>query len=380
MNLFFWGSNTFGQLCSNHFDDSALPLQLEKKIESIQSLSCGGNHICWIEKDSQDNRLKVFACGDNQFGQLWINPNNNDNNNNDNDNDNDDKKRFSIPKEISFFISRDVKEFYCGWEFSLCITNENQLYVCGKVCENVVFREPTLLIQNEERRKFVSAACGMRHFLVLTEQGKVFGMGESRFGQLGCIEKEILNLIEIGSFGVDKTDNNLFAIQIACGRRHSIVLCRNATLFGFGSNRNSQLGHEIEKQRALATPTPIDLHLKPTTRIKQIYCLWDATVVHFSDKTITIFGKNSFNICSSTEKQLKFEKIACGSEHILGILSENNELIAWGWNEHGQLGDGSLKTPSNKTIKVLFNNSNNNDDNNNVLNIWCGGGFSVALK
>ena len=37
-------------------------------------------------------------------------------------------------------------------------------------------------------------------------------------------------------------------------------------------------------------------------------------------------------------EELKFESIACGSEHSFGIAAETGELYAWGLNFIGQLG------------------------------------------
>ena len=56
-------------------------------------------------------------------------------------------------------------------------------------------------------------------------------------------------------------------------------------------------------------------------------------------------------------EELKFESIACGSEHSFGIAAETGELYAWGLNFIGQLGLCDYENRS-EPCQVLSINSN----------------------
>jgi len=75
-------------------------------------------------------------------------------------------------------------------------------------------------------------AAGYYHILMLTEDGKVYVMGENDYGQLG-----------VGNIGMSSPEptylqsiQGIPVLQIACGAFHSLVLSVSGSIFAFGRN------------------------------------------------------------------------------------------------------------------------------------------------
>ena len=87
------------------------------------------------------------------------------------------------------------------------------------------------------------------------------------------------------------------------------------------------------------------------------------TVVAWGDNTYGQLGieqAQGNSVGESLQKvaeELKFESIACGSEHSFGIAAETGELYAWGLNFIGQLGLCDYENRS-EPCQVLSINSN----------------------
>jgi alpha-tubulin suppressor-like RCC1 family protein len=349
-SLYLWGSNTFGQLCKSDADDSSVPI-CHQLSGNVQLVACGGNHIVWIEK-RVDETFHCFACGDNTNGQLFTA-------------DVDGSTETPVnASNLSTLGAQRITALACGWEFSACITDHGELYVCGKICEGLVYRAATRV--ECDRAKFVAVACGMRHLLAIDDNGNVFGIGSTRSGELSIVQKTpLVSMRRVHIAGK--------ALQVACGRRHSAVLCDDQTLLTFGSNKYGQLGlssSSSSSANVVAQPTRVP----NVAAIRSIRCMWDATVLVLNDNTVDVIGKNTFG-ARTHAKGLNCSALACGSEHLLAIQSDDNSetLIAWGWNEHGQLGDNTCTTPQRRVDVLLALTPEQT-----IVGVWCGGGFSVA--
>uniref|UniRef100_A0A4W6BSM9 Secretion regulating guanine nucleotide exchange factor n=1 Tax=Lates calcarifer TaxID=8187 RepID=A0A4W6BSM9_LATCA len=94
-------------------------------------------------------------------------------------------------------------------------------------------------------------SCGEAHSAVLTKDGKVFTFGEGRHGQLG--HNSSAN--EVKPTLVDGLDGP--ASQIACGRRHTLVLGSSGQLWAFGNGVKGQI--ETGQTEDSLTPTLVQL-------------------------------------------------------------------------------------------------------------------------
>ncbi|KAL1680659.1 regulator of chromosome condensation 1/beta-lactamase-inhibitor protein II [Schizophyllum commune] len=184
------------------------------------------------------------------------------------------------------------------------------------------------------------------HVRASHRKAAIVGWGACRHGQLGDVAKaegKVPSFIDTPC--VISIDNPADSVeQCAAGHHHTVLLRRSGAVSCFGSDRKGQL-------------TGVD----GQTGIKAIGCTWHGTYEVDEDDKVHCTGSNIHGQLgigyatsertesaaaalpsSSTHRLVDF---ACGSEHILARLETNTwtEVWGWGWNEHGNLGTGSLE-------------------------------------
>ena len=131
-------------------------------------------------------------------------------------------------------------------------------------------------------------------FFALSQDNQIFGWGENECGQLGSGFKSnrIIKPQKIVFPSKEKI------INISCGLRHTLVLLMNGLLYGWGGNKNGQLG--LNKEESVAKPELIEIN-KNQEKFKYIYC----------------YCNSSF------------------------AITTNGLLYSWGYNKEGILGQGN---------------------------------------
>jgi alpha-tubulin suppressor-like RCC1 family protein len=124
--------------------------------------------------------------------------------------------------------------------------------------------------------------------------------------------------------------NILQAQSIACGGWHSLAICSDSTVKGFGENASSQLGDLGTTDKS----TPV-----------------------------TAVGLSGIIAVSAGGDQLEAHSMA---------LKSNGAVYAWGSNIYGELGNGNTTNNGTPTQVLLLSSG--------VKAISCGGWHSVALK
>jgi alpha-tubulin suppressor-like RCC1 family protein len=170
------------------------------------------------------------------------------------------------------------------------------------------------------REKFIAIASrGEKYSLALKEDGTVWAWGGNNFGQLGNgTINNTLTPIQVSNL------NNVIAMTGGSG--HSLALKEDGTVWAWGYNNYGQLG--------------------------------DGT----TNNSLTPVQVNNLN---------KVVAIASGIGGCSLAIREDGTVWAWGYNNYGQLGDG---TTNNSLTPVQVNNLNN------VVAITGGRDHSLALK
>ena len=138
-----------------------------------------------------------------------------------------------------------------------------------------------------------AVAAGGGHSLVLKEDDSVWAAGRNKFGQLGDgsnIDRYAFVLV---------VDSGTQAVAV--GARHSLLLKRDGSVWATGSNLYGQLGLHMGSNELIA-------------------------------------GKRTFakvDCCEATA-------VAAGTAHSM-MLKKDGSVWVTGWNQDGQLGDGSTK-------------------------------------
>ncbi|NEW09315.1 hypothetical protein GK047_25555 [Paenibacillus sp. SYP-B3998] len=147
----------------------------------------------------------------------------------------------------------------------------------------------------------VAVEAGGSHSLALTKDGKVWSWGRNEFNQLGngSTKKSNIPVIVRNLSGVT---------SISAGNNHSLALTRDEGIWAWGYNSNGQIGdgssNVYEKDGSLK-----DSQNKP--------------------EPVKIDGFNG---------NINF--VSAGFKHSVA-LTENGEVYVWGWNQYGQLGNGT---------------------------------------
>jgi alpha-tubulin suppressor-like RCC1 family protein len=93
--------------------------------------------------------------------------------------------------------------------------------------------------------KIHQVACGNRHTLCLTHDGRVFAFGCNKFGQLGCGDaiQSSADAIEAQTAQACRVGEKL--ISIHAGWSHAIAIGDQGSVIGFGRNTYGQLGYDM---------------------------------------------------------------------------------------------------------------------------------------
>lgn len=141
----------------------------------------------------------------------------------------------------------------CGWRHSIAVSEEGRLFTWGwskyGQLGHCDFGDRTEAAEVEafRGRPVRSAAGGWRHTLAITEDGTLWSWGWNRYGQLGR---------ETGSGPVEAGGESCSAAPaaveglagknvdlMACGWKHSVAVCRDGDVYTWGRGVNGQLGH-----------------------------------------------------------------------------------------------------------------------------------------
>jgi alpha-tubulin suppressor-like RCC1 family protein len=163
----------------------------------------------------------------------------------------------ATPKVVSELKDKFVVQVSCGFQHTLFLTEEGDVYACGKIDSGALgiknmpqfnknklrvykpmLANPFLPKGEVGLGRVVKIACGFRHSVALDEEGRVWCTGKNAHGQLGQVNKftdtdEFVEVIALAGLKV---------IDIAAGQFHTIALTDAGLVFTFGASRNGQCG------------------------------------------------------------------------------------------------------------------------------------------
>ena len=196
-------------------------------------------------------------------------------------------------------------------------------------------------------RRVIKVSCGVHHSFALTEDHISFGFGGNKNGELG------LNLQDSNRRWIKVAEG---VKDVKAGQTHSLLLMQDGTLKFLGRNRFKQCPPDVIPGR-----------------IMHIGSGWNHTIVIAEDSTerdggtchafyAHCYGKNDLGQLGNPDPTLHYNcfvlpfkpvDLRVGSEHAM-ILFDNGEIITWGWNEHGTC----ACTPSLSAMPKILDNLN----------------------
>ena len=233
----------------------------------------------------------------------------------------------------------------------------------------------------------IAVSCGGSHSLALCADGTVAAWGYNNSGQLGNTTTTTSNVpVAVSSSGVlaGKT-----VVAIAAGNGHSLALCSDGSVAAWGVNGSGELGNNDTANSSVpvAVQTSGALSGKSVTAIAAGS---SHSLALCSDGTVAAWGLNgqgqlgntttansSVPVAVSTAGILSGKPVAAisaGSDHNLAQCVDGT-VVAWGYNNRGQLGDNSL---TNRTAPVAVSTAGGLTGKM-VTAVSAGGAHSLAL-
>ena len=207
---------------------------------------------------------------------------------------------------------------------------------------SLFFRDLTL--PGSARGGVKSVAAGQDFYLILTEDGRVYGCGDNAYGQLGHQtfdrSDDVLREIPCGKIRFR---------SIACGVKHCLAICDRGECWSWGCSLHGQCGSMIST--AVTTPTRVEglamlkissidggmFHSICCTDIGDVYT-WGSN----QDGALGLDGHGGSRPqlveCFGVDDEQTFViQVAAGARHSL-VLCKNGDVYTFGYGAFGQLG------------------------------------------
>jgi alpha-tubulin suppressor-like RCC1 family protein len=270
----------------------------------------------------------------------------------------------------------DKKGFVYFYNIETIQPRSEDFFITG-LPEPKVNLETNNLIYIKELKDIIQIETGGDHFIALDKHGKIFGMGDDSFGQLGQgnFSQEREEQMKLYSNFIQRRERlpKLIPIsekitKVVCGENHTLALSEGGNVYGFGYNRYLQLSNDPLYRQGLIglnKPTLISSEKFRNFRIVDIAaskncsyftCKDDKNgTFHFFSAGEGLKGQLGQNLIKhlsdidempdisgliNAESLKPFEplKLKCGLNHCLLLFKNPRILYVWGNNEYGELG------------------------------------------
>jgi alpha-tubulin suppressor-like RCC1 family protein len=341
--LFVWGYNADSQLGNNKNQTVLFPEEIThlfklKEDDRLIKIFMGENHSAAL---SMNNRIFIWGSGFyGQFGDGQMN-------------------HSSLPYEITDVIKNLLQDDFViditlGQVSTGILTNNGKVYMTGfnrfgivgdgmngsgsnNIQESFVDITKNFNFVNDE--KIIKIKMGAHSVAALSNFGNLFTWGGHYEGILGTGSRQDSNLpVNVTNKLSLNEDEMIINFDIA--NDHMIIVTSQNRIFGWGSNRNNQLSKELEMDsywlpqditnQFLLENEEIILDINLSTKSSSVLTNYNRVIV-LGDTFLT--GEMTLN---------NILKVSYAQNHAIA-LDINNQLITWGSNWTGQLGNNSYQ-------------------------------------
>ncbi|XP_075704629.1 serine/threonine-protein kinase Nek9 isoform X2 [Rhinoderma darwinii] len=255
-----------------------------------------------------------------------------------------DRASYRQPKHVEKLQGKTVQQVSCGGDFTMCITDEGQLYSFGSDyygCLGVgqslgsEVLEP-ILVDFFLNEPIEQVSCGDSHVMVLTRSRCVYSWGCGEYGRLGLDSED-----DVCTPQKVEVQRGLCIVSVSCGSDGSFLLTQSGKVLACGFNEHNKLG------------------LNQCT----------AGIINHE-----AYREVPYTTSLTLAKQLSFYKvrsISPGKTHTAAI-DERGRLLTFGCNKCGQLGVGDYR--KHLGINLLGGPLGGKQ----VIRVSCGDEFTIA--
>ncbi len=339
-----WGNNSFGQLGDGSTSNSTTPVTVKlPKGTKVTSVRVGCGHSLALTTTGS-----VLAWGYNHFGQLG----------------NGTRTDSHTPVLVKLPSGTKVTAIRAGCAHSLALTSTGSVLAWGDNRGGALGDGTTTDRSKPVKVKFAKgikikaiSAGGDNFGLALTVAGKVLAWGDNRFGQLG----DGTTISRLKPVRV-KLPGGTVIKNIAGGGFHALAISTAGLLFAWGLNDEGQLGDGTNINHTF--PERIVILLKGVGPVTGMAAGCSHTLVLTSSGAVLAWGYNAFGqLGNGTTTN---SNIAVRSDLLVGLtvkavsagcfdsyaLTTSGAVLAWGNNDSGELGDGSIVGIADSPVQV----------------------------
>jgi alpha-tubulin suppressor-like RCC1 family protein len=339
-----WGYNFYGQLGDGTPGDKSFPNQIGAfgaNGATVVTIATGGYHSAALLSDGT-----LFTWGSNVRGQLGHGMSGNR----------------GTPTQVPAFapLGTTIAAIATGDYHTAALLSDGSLFTWG---ENALGQlgDGTTTDRSTPTRvpafgpdgtTSTAVAAGGFHTAVLVSDGSLYAWGLNSAGQLGDgTSTDSATPVKVAGFAPAGTT----ITALATGGYHSAALLDDGTLYTWGYNLYGQLGNGTTTDAS--TPTPVPGFPPPGSRIASIATGGFHTMALLDDGSLYAWGWNFFGQIADATWEPRatptlirdfppagtaITAIAAGAAHAAALLDDGT-LFAWGYNEMGQLGDGTTE-------------------------------------
>ncbi|MCI5604818.1 MAG: hypothetical protein MR413_04125, partial [Clostridia bacterium] len=351
---------------------SSISLNVKQSGRRVMPMVSGGNAHAVALRDNGD----VYVWGRNNEGQLGDGT----------------TVSKTYPIKVNFPGGEAIKYVHAGMNVTYAVTEDGKVYAWGQntngligngTTDNSAHSTPELVQELtstgtlQPLSDIARIESGNTHTLALTNDGHVYAWGQNTYGQLGNGDTSNSDQIfrdantPAGIYAAQKVYRGESAsessaeldswyiqdvIDIAAGNSFSAALKADGTVWAWGLNNNYQLGINDTVTR----PVPMQVYAGASsgteTYLKNITAIaaGEAHMLALSaDGSVYSWGYNNWGqlgngTTSTATKPVKVSTltnvVAVSANYYNSMASTlDGSVYTWGWNEYGQIGDGSYR-------------------------------------
>lgn len=320
-----WGNNSYGQLGDSTIQAHSTGTPVYGSL-SVREVAGGLGHTVALATDST-----VWCWGRNDFGALG----------------NGTTDWSTIPVQVTGLDN--VVAIAAGDMFSVALRADGTAWAWGQNNYGQLGIGSTgsgsLVPVQVGITDLVAIAAGFGNLLAIASDGTVWGYGLNDRGQLGAGPgAPTICSTPVQALGIDSV------VALSSSRyAHTVALCADGSVWTWGYNLFGQLGDGTTTERNTPAPVPGLSNMSAiaqqngfghTLAVRNDGTLW---AWGYNLKGQLGLGSNNNNILVPTQVTSIADVVAvsCGESHTIALKSDGTAW-AWGNNNSGQLGDGTI--------------------------------------
>jgi alpha-tubulin suppressor-like RCC1 family protein len=259
------------------------------------------------------------------------------------------------------FVGNHSIEIIAGGYHTCALTSIGELYCWGRNYYGQLGdgstdhkNTPTMTIFENGRKKVY---LGDDNSCAVLDDGELQCWGQNNNGQVG--DNSTIDKIKPTKINI-KGGSSI--THMALSDSHTCAVFDDGTMYCWGANSFGQLGDKTKNNKKVPTAS-----IAVEKKVLQVSTGWDHTCVIIQDNSLQCWGYNIFGTLgdgTTVSKTMPTEVSIEGGEAVMQVvtgglhtcaLSVDGMLYCWGYNNDGQLGDG---TSTNKLVpqKIIVNN------------------------